>query len=906
MDFKYYFSVVIPVYNVEAYLEETIQSVISQDIGFQEHIQLILVNDGSPDNSEAICLKYRELYPDNVVYLCQENAGVSAARNAGFPYIQGKYVNFLDSDDKWAPDVFSQVYRFFEKNYKKIDAVACKMEFFEARTGDHPLDYKFHEDEPERIIDLLNNYQDIHCHTSSTIFKTEALGEIRFDCRLKYGEDTVFLNNVILPKHSYGALTNAVHYYRKRANGSSAVQTQGVSPSWYFDSPKYYLEALAERCIQIYGSVLPYIQHVLFYDMGYRLKIPLWEDLSDQEREDYVAQLTGCLKRYVSDFVILKHNSHPIEIKLLALKLKYGELDDHVMVANQTIYFDNHQLVSLSGARWVLRMTNLEIRENQLCMEGLIRKCVLDLLGKPYRFYFRAIGVASAKASCRNLPVQQEMTLFGPESKFVHFKAVMPLEPSKTYKIKPMLLFRKMYKCRFAYVFGSFCPLDQRPGTYCRFGKYLVEYDGNYIVVSAPQNMRQALWDHELALEKQLKQLGYGHLNSYRRQALLLKLWQRKTKKRIWLISDRAQVAGDNGEAFFKYLCKSKPKNIVPYFVIDQDCPDYQRMKQYGRVIPLNSKKNLVYTLAADKIIGSNGSHYTFDPFGKEKRYVKDLMRSNYVFLQHGITLDDVSGWLNKTNKNIRLFITASKREQASIATRKYGYSSEVVLTGFARYDTLIERGQSTGRKKQIAFLPTWRKSFQKLPPADPELAITAQNEGAYRLHFKETQYYQFYNALINHPRLLEAMRTYGYTGLFGLHPMINSQWKDFQSNDLVKIYSGYLDYSGVLAESAILLTDYSSVCMDFGYLRRPVVYAQFDEDTFFQEHTRQRGYFDYREDGFGPVCTDLESTVDALIRMMENGGELDPVYLERINSFFAYDDAKNCQRILKAIKKMK
>lgn len=97
---KYKFSVIVPIYNVEDYLDETIDSVINQDIGFKENIQLILVNDGSEDDSEKICLKYKKMYPDNVIYVKQNNQGVSAARNTGIRYIEGKYTNFLDADDK--------------------------------------------------------------------------------------------------------------------------------------------------------------------------------------------------------------------------------------------------------------------------------------------------------------------------------------------------------------------------------------------------------------------------------------------------------------------------------------------------------------------------------------------------------------------------------------------------------------------------------------------------------------------------------------------------------------------------------------------------------------------------------------------------------------------------------------
>lgn len=65
--YKYKISVVIPVYNVEAYLAETIDSVLNQTMDFERNIQIILVNDGSPDNSEEICLKYRDMYPNNII-----------------------------------------------------------------------------------------------------------------------------------------------------------------------------------------------------------------------------------------------------------------------------------------------------------------------------------------------------------------------------------------------------------------------------------------------------------------------------------------------------------------------------------------------------------------------------------------------------------------------------------------------------------------------------------------------------------------------------------------------------------------------------------------------------------------------------------------------------------------------
>ena len=227
-EYPFLFSVVIPVYNVEQYLAETLDSVIAQTIGF-ENIQIILVNDGSPDNSEEICVRYRDRYPDNIVYVKQENAGVSAARNNGIQYIRGKYVNFLDSDDCWEKNAFKWVYAFFEKNYDAVDVVGARKRFFDAATGYHHLDYKFSS---TRVIDLVANYEMIQMDVTGAFIKAEAIGEHRFSQHLKYGEDAQFINSILLDKCALGVVRGAIHRYRKRKDESSALQNELRSESY--------------------------------------------------------------------------------------------------------------------------------------------------------------------------------------------------------------------------------------------------------------------------------------------------------------------------------------------------------------------------------------------------------------------------------------------------------------------------------------------------------------------------------------------------------------------------------------------------------------------------------------------------------------------------------------------------
>jgi len=108
------FSIIIPTYNNGQYISETIDSLIHQTIGFADHFQVIIVDDGSTDNTREISEQYVSRYPDNIEYIYQENAGVSAARNVGLARAKGRFVNMLDSDDRWQTDAFEILLPFLD------------------------------------------------------------------------------------------------------------------------------------------------------------------------------------------------------------------------------------------------------------------------------------------------------------------------------------------------------------------------------------------------------------------------------------------------------------------------------------------------------------------------------------------------------------------------------------------------------------------------------------------------------------------------------------------------------------------------------------------------------------------------------------------------------------------------
>ena len=113
-------SVIVPIYNVEKYLEKCINSLLSQTL---EDIQIILVNDGSKDNSGNIAKEYEKNNKDRVIYLEKENGGLSDARNYGLKYATGDFIAFLDSDDYIEKNAYEEMYnKAIEEN---ADYVEC-------------------------------------------------------------------------------------------------------------------------------------------------------------------------------------------------------------------------------------------------------------------------------------------------------------------------------------------------------------------------------------------------------------------------------------------------------------------------------------------------------------------------------------------------------------------------------------------------------------------------------------------------------------------------------------------------------------------------------------------------------------------------------------------------------------
>lgn len=117
-------SVIVPIYNVAPFLEKCLSSLCRQSL---REIEILCVNDGSPDSSDMIIEEFRSLFPDLIKVLNKENGGLSDARNFGMSHATGKYIAFLDGDDYMDPDLLEELYERAEET--DADAVACPIRY---------------------------------------------------------------------------------------------------------------------------------------------------------------------------------------------------------------------------------------------------------------------------------------------------------------------------------------------------------------------------------------------------------------------------------------------------------------------------------------------------------------------------------------------------------------------------------------------------------------------------------------------------------------------------------------------------------------------------------------------------------------------------------------------------------
>lgn len=372
--------------------------------------------------------------------------------------------------------------------------------------------------------------------------------------------------------------------------------------------------------------------------------------------------------------------------------------------------------------------------------------------------------------------------------------------------------------------------------------------------------------------------------------ALILKPFYRKKYSDTWLICEEPAEARDNGYHFFRYMRLNHPEQKCVY-AIKRNSPDAAKVGFLGEVVEYGSVRHwIIYFLCKKNISSQKG--------GKPNAALCAFLELNHifspnnVFLQHGVTINDPQ-WLYAENSRIDLFITSAQPE-FEFVRKQFGYPEGVVqMLGMPRMDALHN---IQVEENQILIMPTWRSWFVQ------KSTQTTETDNV----FRDSLYLKQWRALLNSEALHRLVDEEGLKVVFYIHRNLQRYLGEFGDIDERITMASWKDYDiqELLKNSAAMITDYSSVFFDMVYMKKPVIFFQFDEEMF-RKHQYREGYFDYHNTPFGDFCATEEQTIHSLEKVLQNGFAPSAEYLAEHKKYFTLYDAHNSERIYQSVKGM-
>lgn len=238
-------SVIVPIYNIENYLNKCLNSLVEQDF---EDYEIILIDDGSNDCSGEICEIWKKKSEKIRVYHI-ENHGVSFARNMGIEKSKGNYIMFVDGDDWIENNMLSSMYRLVKDN--KPDIVMCNM-YLDYENGKKEKcnfyqseNLEFDKKGVEKLLKMWG--------PSCKLYKKDIINEIRFSVSMTCGEDLFFNSQIIFEDKIFRMVTTENSFYHYFQRNGSAIRSD-FKTEWYDSFERECI--IAEKLEKKYGEIL--------------------------------------------------------------------------------------------------------------------------------------------------------------------------------------------------------------------------------------------------------------------------------------------------------------------------------------------------------------------------------------------------------------------------------------------------------------------------------------------------------------------------------------------------------------------------------------------------------------------------------------------------------------------------
>ena len=862
VDRPYLISAVIAVYNVERYLPALFESFDRQTFDISQ-IQLVFVDDGSTDDSLALLREYQQRRGEHVVVLSQENQWVAAARNTGLAVATGDWVTFTDPDDVLAGTYFEEVAKFIRihghrSSLNVLAAHQVRLLPSGELKDNHPHRLKF--ERGSRIADLRVE-PIFQLSVNSAFFRRSLLMAhgIQFDGRVRpHFEDGHLIARYLIlsDSHELGLMASAKYHYRTREDDSSLLGSSYLSRGKYTSILRYgYLDVL--RTAQSRGEIPRWLENTVLYELFWYFKEQLSiHSLSASAPADALPEFHELMRE------ILQLVSHD------AIRgFDFMQVDWSIRLVFQHGYEDSYvpsyvRFADVDETKQLVRFDywfNGELPAEQIIVNGLPAVPEHETI-HDFAFYGRVLMRRRIVWVARGRRMHY---LLNGQPKSINRGESAPGIEGLAEKIISSMVLNKRRGVR-----ARFNPSDEE------FTRY------------AARSIR-AWW--------QARRWTRSKAHDWALATSLRLPWVRRKFAHAWALMDKNDQANDNAEHLYRHLVQAHPETN-PWFILTKSSPSWMRLKAEGfKLVEYGSLPWKQLLLSADHFASSHADYYVTHPLDR-RRYGNP--RYKFTFLQHGVTQDDLSRWLNTKPFDLMISVTRPEHE-AFVGPGPYKFTDkEVIKTGFPRHDELLRKRSAAGTPELIVVIPTWRQYLV----GD---RVDNANERNRVSNFHSSEYAQRYSRLVNDARLHDAAHRRDARVVFMPHPHMRPYLADFNLPSSVEVLDFAVDdIQAVLARAAMIVTDYSSIAFEAAFIGVPVAYYQFDRAEFWGgKNPRRRGYFDYERDGFGPVLTEHDEVIDAVQHAAAAGFEVSRLYQARAANAFETRDQESSERVYQAMR---
>lgn len=354
----------------------------------------------------------------------------------------------------------------------------------------------------------------------------------------------------------------------------------------------------------------------------------------------------------------------------------------------------------------------------------------------------------------------------------------------------------------------------------------------------------------------------------------------------LWIICEDQNEARDNGYWFFKHVRLEHPEQRCVY-AISSKSPDFKKIVELGDWVEYGSLKHWILYLASSKKISSQKAgnpnaaiFYFLEVYG--------LLKDTRIFLQHGVIINDLK-WLYYDVTKMKRFICGAYPEYKFIRNT-FGYPTEnVVYTGICRFDGLHDKTKPKSR--MVLIMPTWREWI-----ADEDERFL-QYEGT--TDIAKTNYFTNWSSFISDQAIESLAKKYNCKFIFFPHRNMQKYMEYFPlSTPYLEIADAKkYDVQDLMKSASLMITDYSSVFMDMLYMKKPVIFYQFDYDKFCKGQYGE-GYFSYSNNPFANSYTNKAAVFCAIDRSIREGFSISEDFKKAHGEYFRLYDENNCKRI--------